>query len=101
MKKNTSESPEKTKGKGAFYKAGEVIGSIGFHIVDGKNKAVGVVSDGFNILKEAIKKKPGKKPKPKPKIKKVAKKKLPAKSAKKATKGVRKKAAKKSQGENE
>ena len=96
MKKHVShESAEKIEAKGAFYKAGEIIGSIGFHIVDGKDKAIGAVSDGLNMIKNVIKKKPVKKQKTGPKSKKVTKKKSSAASLKKSTKAARKKSAKK------
>jgi hypothetical protein len=95
MKKNTSnEGPGKTEGKGSFYKAGEIIGSIGFHIVEGKNKAVGAVSDGFSILKKVIKKKSVKKRTAGSKPKKDSKKKTVGKTAGKATKRVKKPANK-------
>ena len=65
MKKNTSPViPEKTDGKSAFYHAGEIIGSLGFHIVDGKDKVIG-----------AIRNKLSKKQPPESKAKKVSKKK--------------------------
>ena len=91
MKKNISqEGSEKKEEKSTFYKAGEIIGSIGFHIVDGKDKAVGAVSDGFNILKKVIKKKPGKKQAAGPKTKRGSKKKSHGKTTKKNTKGFKK-----------
>ena len=84
MKKNTPPAiPEKTDGKGAFYHAGEIIGSIGFHIIDGKDKVVG-----------AIKNKLSKKQTPESKVKKVSKKKLPGKAGKKATGGIKKQSKK-------
>ena len=84
MKKNASHAaPEKTDGKGAFYHAGEIIGSIGFHIVDGKDKVIG-----------AIKNKLSKKQPPESKAKKVLKKKLPGKARKKMTGNVKKRAKK-------
>ena len=80
MKKNTSPViPEKTDGKSAFYHAGEIIGSLGFHIVDGKDKVIG-----------AIRNKLSKKQPPESKAKKVSKKKLPGKTGKKITGGVKK-----------
>jgi hypothetical protein len=84
MKKNsTVESQEKTEGKGAFYHAGEVIGSIGFHIVDGKDKVIG-----------AIKNKLGKKQPSESKAKKDSKKKLPRKTGKPVAGTVKKRAKK-------
>ena len=75
--------PKKTEEKSAFYQAGEIIGSIGFHIVDGKDKVIG-----------AIKNKLGKKQPAETKAKKVSKKKLAGKTGKKIT-GTVKKPAKK------
>lgn len=84
MKKNTSLAiPEKKEEKGVFYQAGEIIGSIGFHILDGKDKVIG-----------AIKQKLGKNPAPESKAKKVSKKKSGAKAGKKTTGGVGKPAKK-------
>src|ERR1700759_3393164 len=80
MKKN---SPEKSEEKSVFYQAGEIIGSIGFHIADGKDKVIG-----------AIKKKLGKKQPGDLKAKKVSKKKSSAKTGNKTT-GTVKKTAKK------
>jgi hypothetical protein len=88
-KKASHANPEKTEGKGAFYKAGEIIGTIGFHIVDGKDKALGAVSDGFSILKKVIRKKPAKKQKATGKVRKVSKKKSSGKSAGKTKKGAK------------
>jgi len=79
LKKNSSPAvSEKTEGKGVFYQAGEIIGSIGFHIVDGKDKVIGV-----------IKKKLGKKQKPESKTGKISKKKLSGRAGKKPTKSVK------------
>ena len=84
MIKNSSDAAsEKTEAKGVFYQAGEIIGSIGFHIVDGKDKVIG-----------AIKKKLGKKQTPKTKTKNVSKKKAPGKTGNKVN-GTAKKPAKK------
>jgi len=84
LKKNSSTAvSEKTEEKGVFYQAGEIIGNIGFHIVDGKDKVLGV-----------IKKKLGKKQKLESKAKKVSKKKSGAKAGKKITPGVKKPAKK-------
>jgi hypothetical protein len=84
MKKNSSPAvSEKTEERGVFYQAGEIIGSIGFHIVDGKDKVIGV-----------IKKKLGKKRKPDSKAGKVSKKKLSGKASKKTTKSAKKPAKK-------
>jgi len=80
MKKN---SPKKSKEKSVFYQAGEIIGSIGFHIADGKDKVIGV-----------IKKKLGKKQTPGSKAKKVSKKKASGKPGKKITEAVKKTAKK-------
>jgi hypothetical protein len=80
MKKNSSPAiPEKTEEKSAFYHAGEIIGSIGFHIVDGKDKVIG-----------AIKSKLGKKKKPESKAKKASKKNVTGKAGRKKTETVRK-----------
>ena len=85
MKKDSSPViTDKADGKGMFYQAGEIIGSIGFHIVDGKDRVIG-----------AIKKKLGKKQTSESKEKKVSKKKSGAKAGKKIT-GTIKKPAKKS-----
>ena len=81
MKKDVS--PENTESKSVFYQAGEIIGSIGFHIVDGKDKVIG-----------AIKNKLGKKQAPESNPKKVSKKKLPVKAGKKMTGAVKKSAKK-------
>jgi hypothetical protein len=93
-KKASHANPEKAEGKGAFYKAGEIIGTIGFHIVDGKDKAVGAVSDGFSILKRVIKRKAAKKKTVGARAKKNSKKKPSGKSARKITRGVKKAAQK-------
>jgi hypothetical protein len=76
MKKNSSKKSEE---KSVFYQAGEIIGSIGFRIADGKDKVMGV-----------IKKKLGKKQTPEVKAKKSAKKKSSAKSSNKDTGTVKK-----------
>jgi hypothetical protein len=94
MKKNSAVESLEKKGKGAFYQAGEIIGSIGFHIVDGKDKVIGVVSEEFQILKKAFKKKLSKKQMPESKSKKVSKKKLPGKAVKKIVGDVKKPAKK-------
>jgi hypothetical protein len=84
LKKNSSTAvSEKTEEKGVFYQAGEIIGSIGFHIVDGKDKVIGV-----------IKKKLGKKQKPESKTGKISKKKSSGRSGKKITVGAKKTAKK-------
>ena len=84
MKKNSSpDISEKTEEKGVFYQAGEIIGSIGFHIVDGKDKVIGI-----------IKKKLGKKQKPESKTGKISKKKLSGRSGKKIRAGAKKTAKK-------
>jgi hypothetical protein len=80
LKKNSLTAvSEKTEEKGVFYQAGEIIGSIGFHIVDGKDKVIGV-----------IKKKLGKKLKAESKDGKVKKKKLSGRAGKKTTKSAKK-----------
>ena len=83
MKKDVSPENTESKSKSVFYQAGEIIGSVGFHLVDGKDKVIG-----------AIKNKLGKKQAPESKRKKVSKKKLPVKAGMKTT-GVVKKSAKK------
>jgi hypothetical protein len=75
MKKNTPlTNTEKAEEKGVFYRAGEVIGSIGFHIVDSKDKLLGAVSEEFVTVKMANKKASGSK------SKKTAKKNSPPKA---------------------
>ncbi len=84
MKRNSSlAAPEKKEEKGVFYQAGEIIGSIGFHIVDGKDKVIG-----------AIKKKLSKKQVRESKPNKVLKKKSGKKNSEKTTGGIRKPAKK-------
>ena len=56
MKKDVLADPKKTKEKGVFYQAGEIIGSIGFHIVDRRDKLAGAVSEEFGVVRNAIKK---------------------------------------------
>ena len=94
--KSTVTSRAKTNEKGIFRQAGEIIGSIGFHIVNGKDKVVGAVSDEFNIVKKAIKKKLAKKKTTSgSKTKKISKKASPKKTAKKVVNRVKKSAKKK------
>jgi len=89
--KSTVTSRAKTNEKGIFRQAGEIIGSIGFHIVNGKDKVVGAVSDEYNIVKRAIKKKLAKKKTTSgSKTKKVSKKASPKKTAKKSVHKVKK-----------
>jgi hypothetical protein len=109
-KKSTSEdvNQSESEDKSVFRQAGELIGSIGAHIVQGKDKVMDFMSDEVTIVKKAIKKKLAKKSLPKKKaktkvtkkiVKKTARKLAPKKTAKKRpTKFVRKakKAAKKS-----
>ena len=84
MKKNvSSDISEKTEGKGVFYQTGEIIGSIGFHIVAGKDKVIG-----------AIKNKLGKKQPIESKAKKDSKRKSGAKAGRKITGRVKKLAKK-------
>jgi hypothetical protein len=91
MKKNASDTMEgKAKEKGIFYQAGEIIGSIGFHIVNGKDKLVGVVSDEFKTAKKVIKRKLGKKKTSLSKSKKVSKNASPGKIGKKITRKITK-----------
>jgi hypothetical protein len=81
MKKNTPlTNTEKAEEKGVFYRAGEVIGSIGFHIVDSKDKLLGAVSEEFVTVKKAIKKKLANKKASGSKSKKTAKKNSPPKA---------------------
>ncbi|HEY2647842.1 MAG TPA: hypothetical protein VGI38_01565 [Puia sp.] len=82
-KKAPLPNPDKTEEKGVFYRAGEVIGSIGFHIVDGKEKLIEAVSEEFIAVKRAIKKKLAKKKTTGTKSKKISKKKSPQKATSK------------------
>jgi hypothetical protein len=85
MKKNASlENPKQTEGKGVFYQAGEIIGSIGFHIVNGKDKLVGAVTEDFSVVKKAIKKLATRQT-AEPKTKKISKKGSPRKVSRKMT----------------
>jgi hypothetical protein len=82
MKKQDSPADTgKAEQKSAFYQAGEMIGSIGFRIVDGKDKLMSAVSGKFGAAKKAIESQI-KNQKPESKTKKPAKKKSPAKISK-------------------
>jgi hypothetical protein len=63
-----------TEEKGLFRQAGELIGSIGAHIADGKDKILDFVSEEVTLVKKTIKKKLAKKQPVKKVIKKAAKK---------------------------
>ena len=94
MKKHDlPEDTRKAERKSAFYQAGEMIGSLGFHIVEGKDKLVSAVSGELGAAKKAIQSLT-KKQKPGTKTKKPTKKKLPEKISK-AGGGNTKKTAKK------
>src|SRR4030095_12169092 len=95
LKKSPGASRRKAKEKGIFRKAGEMIGSIGFHLMDGKDKVVGAVSDEFDIVKKTIKKKLAKKKIPlSSRSKKPSKKAAPKKRIKKTARKVKKVAKK-------
>ena len=50
IKNSSNATSEKTEGKGVFYQAGEIIGSIGFHIVDGKDKNKSLLKGRLSIF---------------------------------------------------
>ena len=66
--------------KGLFRQAGELIGSIGAHIADGKDKILDFVSEEVTVVKKTIKKKLARKKPVKKIIKKAARKTVPRKA---------------------
>src|ERR1700730_1953859 len=104
QKKSSKPAPAEAEVRGIFQQAGEVIGSIGNNIIEGKDKVLDAVSGEFQVVKKAFKKKFARKIATPAKSKKPAAKKAAKKTAPKATpkRGLRKfdrkakKAAKKS-----
>src|SRR5664279_580635 len=83
--------------KSLFRQAGEIIGSIGAHIVEGKNKVVEFVSHEVTVVRKTVKKKLSKKPAAKKiAVKKNAKKSPPGQKGNTKFARKKKKAAKKS-----
>jgi hypothetical protein len=95
--KSTKRTSSESEGNSLLQKAGDVISNIGSQIVEGKDKVVEVVSEEYNVVKKAIKKKFAGKKAPKKSVRVVRSKKAAKKSpVKKSSKAAKKSPAKKS-----